>query len=176
MYHSQISQRLEAAIFVSRMVGSLCNLTGVSATMLPRRLSNFKAMWLFNNQSRGFDTSRDLILSPTWWWVFIMRHSRLLFLIDYLRAEIIQRKLKIPHPKSIYYTDETPTDDIPGLMHDDVKTWSKFSHYWPFVREIHRWTSKCGALVSDGFSVVSLNKLLNDLSRCRWFVLLPIWR
>ena len=42
--YRKISQSLEAAKFVFRIVRSLWNLTGTSAAMLPMCLSNFKAM------------------------------------------------------------------------------------------------------------------------------------
>ena len=56
LYH-KISQSLEAARLVFRIVRSLWNLTGASAAALPMFLSNFKVMWL-NYQSRSFETSR----------------------------------------------------------------------------------------------------------------------
>ena len=58
-YH-KISWNLEAARFVLRIVRSLWNLTGTSAAVLPRRLSNCKAIRCSIYQSRGFETSRDL--------------------------------------------------------------------------------------------------------------------
>ena len=45
--YRKISQSLDGTIFVFRVVGSLWNLTGVSAAVLPRGLSNFKTIWWF---------------------------------------------------------------------------------------------------------------------------------
>ena len=43
--YGKTSRNLEAAIFVLGVVRTLWNLTGVSAALLPSRLSNFKAIW-----------------------------------------------------------------------------------------------------------------------------------
>ena len=47
MCYSEISQRIEAVRFESRIVWSLYNLAGTSAALLPKCLSNFTAMRLF---------------------------------------------------------------------------------------------------------------------------------
>ena len=48
------SWSLEAARFDFRIVQSLWNLTGSSAALLPKSLSDFKSMWYLNCQSRDF--------------------------------------------------------------------------------------------------------------------------
>ena len=64
-YNYKISQGLEAAIFVFRIIRSLWNLAGTSATVLPMCLPNFKRCY----QSRGFEASRDLAIRRfVWYW------------------------------------------------------------------------------------------------------------
>ena len=58
--YCKISQSLEAARFVFRVVGSLWSLTGTTAAMLPTCLSNFKLMRQFKWQiSRLQDFTRS---------------------------------------------------------------------------------------------------------------------
>ena len=67
--YRKISQSLEAARFVFRIVHSLRNLTGTSATLLPTCLSNLKAMLLFKlpiSQLRIFTKSYDRRLIGYW--------------------------------------------------------------------------------------------------------------
>ena len=77
--YSKIFQSLEAARFVFKIVRSLWNLTGTSAALLPRRLSNFKAMWKFKlpisrlrDFTRSYDKTsyrilkRDHVVSMSW--------------------------------------------------------------------------------------------------------------
>ena len=57
--------------------------------------------------------------------------------------------------------------------HYDVMTWKRFPRNWPFVRGMHRSLvdSPHKGPVMWGFDVyfaVSLNKLLNKWTRCRW--------
>ena len=60
--YRKISQNLEAARFVFRIVRSLLNLEGTSAALLPRCLSNLKAIRTFDTRSRPFETLRDLTI------------------------------------------------------------------------------------------------------------------
>ena len=60
--YRKISWSIEAARFVFSIVRSLRNLTGISAGVLPRRLSNFKAIrWftLSTSRLRDFTRSQD---------------------------------------------------------------------------------------------------------------------
>ena len=55
-----------------------------------------------------------------------------------------------------------------GSSYDDVMTWRRFSHYWPFVRGIHRWPMgsphKGPVIKCFCVSLISLNKLLSEVS------------
>ena len=65
----------------------------------------------------------------------------------------------LPPPKLTRY---------PKWRHD----MERFPHYWPFMREIHRWpvdTLHNGPARRNHVLFVSLNRLLNKQSRCRWF-------
>ena len=75
----KISQRLEAARFVFRIVRSLWNLTGTLTALLPRCLSNFKVMWWFKlsiswlrDFTRSYDKTSNRILKrdPDHWLIF----------------------------------------------------------------------------------------------------------
>ena len=60
--YRKISQSLEAARFVFRIVRSLWNLAGTSAALLPRCMSNLKAIrtfWLPISRLRDFTRSHD---------------------------------------------------------------------------------------------------------------------
>ena len=63
-YYRKKSWSIEAARLDVLMIISLWNLTGISAALLPRSLSNFRAERLekFKPESRGFETSRDVVL------------------------------------------------------------------------------------------------------------------
>ena len=63
MSYCKISQSRKAARFVFIIVRSPWNLTGTSAAGLPIRLSISKRCGDLNYQSRGFDASRDLMLT-----------------------------------------------------------------------------------------------------------------
>ena len=68
--HRKISWSLEAARLVLEIIVLLWNLTGTSAALLPRCLSNFKKIVQFSINSRGFGTSRDLkIRSLIGYWI-----------------------------------------------------------------------------------------------------------
>ena len=58
--YCNISQSIETARFLFRIIRSLWNLTGTSAAVLPKCLSNFNDN--LNYQSRSFETSRDLTI------------------------------------------------------------------------------------------------------------------
>ena len=56
--YRQISWSVKATKLHVILILSLWNLTGISASLLPRCLSNFKAIWKI--WTRGFEASRDL--------------------------------------------------------------------------------------------------------------------
>ena len=67
--YCKISQSLEAARFVFRIVPSLWNLTGTSAAGLPKCLSNFKAMRKFELPiSRLRDFTRSYVQKSFGYW------------------------------------------------------------------------------------------------------------
>ena len=67
--HRKFLWSLEAVRLDVMIILSLRNFTSISAALLPRRLSNFRAM--VKPESRGFETSRDLAIRRltvwTWW-------------------------------------------------------------------------------------------------------------
>ena len=74
--YRKISWRLEAARLGIIIIVSLWNLTGISAVLLPRCLSNFKAIGQSKLESRGFEISRDLTVKhPSSWWVEALNHN-----------------------------------------------------------------------------------------------------
>ena len=56
--------KLQCIVNVFMTIQSLWYLTGVSETLLPKRLSNFKAIRLFNCQYPGFDTYKTITTGP----------------------------------------------------------------------------------------------------------------
>ena len=60
-YH-QVSWSLEARRFCVIIIVSLWNLTGISAPLLPKCISNFRATKMYKPESRGFETSRDFVI------------------------------------------------------------------------------------------------------------------
>ena len=63
--HCKISQNLEATKFVLRIIRSHWNFTVTPAALLLKDVSNIKALrWfkILNDQSRGFETLRDLTI------------------------------------------------------------------------------------------------------------------
>ena len=58
----KISQSLEGARSVVRIIQLLRHLAAASAALLPRRLQNFKAIKHFNTRSCAFETLRDLTI------------------------------------------------------------------------------------------------------------------
>ena len=60
--YSQISLSLEASRCIVIMIVSLWNLTGITAALLSRRLLNFKRLEKSKPESRGFETSPDLVM------------------------------------------------------------------------------------------------------------------
>ena len=60
------------------------------------------------------------------------------------------------------------------VVHVGVMTGKRFPHFWPFVREMQWWLVEGrggGGVVIPSFEVsfdVSVNKLLNNQSSCRW--------
>ena len=55
--------------------------------------------------------------------------------------------------------------------HDDVMTWKRFLHLWPFVRGIRRWLmgSTHEGLVMRSFYIFLVNIIMLLNSSCRWF-------
>ena len=75
--YRQISWSLEAARLSVIMIVSLWNLTGISAVLLPRCRSNFRAIEKSKPESRGFETSRDFALSA----ITTSKHTKQLWIL-----------------------------------------------------------------------------------------------
>ena len=61
-FYREISRSLEAARLGVIMIVSLWNLPGISQAVLPMCLSNIRAIGKVKTESRGFETSRDLVV------------------------------------------------------------------------------------------------------------------
>ena len=54
-------------------------------------------------------------------------------------------------------------------LRDNVVTWKRFPHYWPFVRGFHQSSVDSPTKNLDDSFNVSIDKLFNKQSSCRWF-------
>ena len=146
--YRKISWSLEAAWFGFKLFQSLWNLAGTSAALLPRCLSNFRAIRPLQHPiSRlrdftrfGGKTSYRLVnrgpelVQVTAWRLF--------------RGKILAKTV-LPYCRmNLYKTDLYKQFESMVLswiciwtclqIHDDVIKWKHFPRYWPFVRGIHR--------------------------------------